>query len=140
MAEAVGLAASVGSLASLALSIVSALYKYGSDFKSAPAHSEQLRKELGDLRSLCDLVEQNVKVTTTGLPECPDGQVAGFKTTLEDMLKRAAAKRTSGLRRLKWPFDKAENMEYIAKIERFKSMLNIILNIDQRYTQYFWRC
>ena len=140
MAEAVGLAASVGSLASLALSIVSALYKYGSDFKSAPAHSEQLRKELGDLRTLCELVEKTVEVTTKGLPESLDAQIAGFKTTLEDMLKRAAAERTSGLRRLRWPFDKAENMEYIAKIERFKSMLNIILNIDQRYTQYFWCC
>jgi hypothetical protein len=135
MAEAVGLAASIASLASLALSIVSALCKYGSDFKSAPVHSEQLRKELGDLRSLCDLVEQNVKVATTGLPECLDAQVAGFKTTLEDMLKRAGAERTIGLRRLKWPFDKAGNVEYIAKIERFKSTLHLILNIEQMYLQ-----
>jgi len=133
MAEAVGLAASIAGLANLTLSVVSALYKYGSDFKSAPAHSEQLRKELADLQTLCKIVEETVKVTTNGLPEALDGQVNGFKTILEAMLERAAIQKSIGLRRLKWPFDKAENAEYITKIERFKSTLNLIVNIEQTY-------
>src|SRR5277367_2310793 len=135
MAEALGIAGSIAGLARLAISIVSALYKYSVDLKSAPEHSEQLRKELGDLQTLCKIVEENVKVTTKGLPESLDIQVAGFKAVLEDMLKRATQGKTSGFRRFKWPFDKAENMEYIAKIERFKSTLILILNIEQTCVQ-----
>src|SRR5271170_4024175 len=70
MAEAVGLVGSIAGLASLALSIVSALYKYGGDVKSAPARSEELRKELSELQTLCKVVEDDsLRVTTDGLPE-----------------------------------------------------------------------
>jgi hypothetical protein len=133
MAEAVGLAASIVGLANLALFTVSALYKYGSDFKSAPAHSEQLRKELAELQTLCKIVEETVKLETRGLPETLESQIAGFSETLETMLKRANPEKTSGFRRLKWPFDKVENAEYIAKIERFKATLTLIVNVGQTY-------
>jgi len=133
MAEALGVVGSIAGLASLALSIVSALYKYGGDVKSAPAQSEQLRKELSELQTISQIVEDSVKVTTKGLPEALEGQVKEFKTTLETMLKRAAREKTGGLRKLKWPFDKTENAEYIAKIERFKSTLHLIMNVDQMY-------
>lgn len=133
MAEALGLAGSIAGLASLSLSVVSALYKYYGDVKSAPAQSEQLRKELSELQTICKIVEDSVSVTTKGLPQALDSQVKEFKTTLETMLKCAAREKTASFRRLKWPFDKAENAEYIAKIERFKSTLHLIMNVDQAY-------
>jgi hypothetical protein len=133
MAEAVGLAGSIAGLANIALSIVSSLYKYGVDVKSAPTQSEQLRKELSELQTLCQIVEGNVGVTKDGLPEMLEGQIKEFRRTLEAMLIRAAREKTAGLRRLKWPFDKAENAEYIARIERFKSTLHLIMNVDQTY-------
>jgi len=135
MAEAVGLVGSIAGLASLALRIVSALYKYGGDVNSAPARSEELRKELSELQTLCKVVEDSVRVTTDGLPEVLEGQIKEFKTTLETMLKRAGRGKTTGLRRLKWPFDKAANAEYIAKIERFKATLNLIMHMDHSYPQ-----
>jgi len=133
MAEAVGLAGSIAGLASIALSIVSSLYKYGGDVKSAPARSEELRTELSELQTLCKIVEDNVRVTKDGLPEALEGQIKEFRRTLEAMLIRAAREKTAGLRRLKWPFDKAENAEYVARIERFKSTLHLIMNVDQTY-------
>ena len=133
MIDPVGLAASVASLAELAFAIASALYKYSGDVKNAPDQSEQLRKELGDLQTICKIVQESVEVETKGLPEALGTQVVAFKATLDMMLKRAAIEKTSGLRRLKWPFTKSENVEYIIKIERFKSTLNLIVNIDQTY-------
>ena len=133
MAEAVGLTASIAGLANLALNIFSALYRYGTDLKAAPAQSEQLRKEMSELQTICKIVEDSVKITAKGLPEALEGQINEFKETLETMLKRATQGTTSGLRKLKWPFDKAENAEYIAKIERIKSTLHLIMNADQTY-------
>ena len=135
MAEAVGLVGSIAGLANLALSIVSALYKYGGDVKSAPARSEELWKELSELQTLCKVVKDSARVNTDGLPEVLEGQIKEFKKTLETMLKRAGRENTTGLRRLKWPFDKAANAEYIAKIERFKATLSLIMNMDHSYPQ-----
>ena len=132
MADAISLAASIAGLAEIAFRIASALYQYSLDVKSAPEKSEQLRKELGDLQTVCKIVEKSVEVwSSEGLPEALESQVACFKATLENMLQRTAPYKTSGIRKLTWPLSKSEIAEYIANIERFKSTLNLILNTDQ---------
>lgn len=140
MVDPVGLAASIASLAELAFAIASALFKYSMEVKAARDQSDELRKELADLQIVCKTVEETVKVETKGLPKALESQVVTFKATLEIMLKRTAPEKSSGLRRLKWPFDKSENAEYIAKIERFKSTLHLIVNIEQTYPQLLWHC
>lgn len=134
MTDVIGLAASIGGLVDIAFRIASALYQYTLDVKGAPEQSEQLRKELGDLQTVCKIVEKSVKVKSAeGLPEALENQVAGFKAILENMLKRTTPKKTSGIQKLKWPLSKSENAKCIENIERFKSTLNLILNMDQTY-------
>lgn len=131
MADPVGLAASIVGLGELALHVASALYKFSVDVKSAPEQAERLCKELGDLQTVCRVVEETFRVEAEGLPQALDSQIAGVKQVLEGMLKRVAQEKTSGLRRFKWPFTKLENAEHIAEIERIKSTLTLIVNVDQ---------
>jgi hypothetical protein len=131
---AIGLVASIGQLASLAVQVFTNLHKYYRDFEQAPKRSRQLRRELDRTFVLVTEVQSTFEANPCELlrPSL-ESEVEEFKEVLQEMLNRASPQNIKGLRRLKWPFREAENDEFIARIERFKSSFSLVMNIADAY-------
>jgi hypothetical protein len=128
---AVGLVASVAQLADLMLRIVTNLHNYYRDFEAAPRCSAQLRTELKRLFLLVSDLEElsEAKLRRFSI----EAELKDMVQLLQEMQSRLTPRHTRGLKRLQWPFREAENKEFLNRIERFKSSVNIILNIEQTY-------
>lgn len=125
----VGLAASAAQLAEVVFKVFSNLYKYYRDVKSAPANSEQLRHELDTMVDLLGLLQESLdKNRGEVLAATFNTELKEFESMLRTMLKRTTPDRTVGIQRLKWPFKTEENARYIARIERIKSSLSLVMN------------
>jgi len=134
MAELVGLIASVGSLAELTLSVFTSLYRYYGDVKSGPTASADLRNELGVMLNVIDHLKESLKSDTPSLQvycNVLGGAVAELTWMIKEMEKRVAAEKAKGINRLKWPFSKSENEEFLTRIERYKGTINLALNKEQ---------
>jgi Fungal N-terminal domain of STAND proteins len=130
----VGAAASIASLANVALRVFAALYQYYSDVKSAPTHSMELREELGVLIG----VFENFKIAIAQGKKLETSRCSGIEKAipliqklLETMEGKIDADKTKGLNRAKWPFKKEENKHYIERLERFKLTMSIAIGIEQ---------
>lgn len=129
----VGLAASVVQLADLVFEVFSNLHKYYRDIKSAPANSEQLRRELDTMVDLLALLQESLdKNLGDRLGASFDSELNQFQSTIQTMLERTTPDRTIGIQRLKWPFKKEENIRYIARIERIKSSFSLAMSTMHR--------
>jgi hypothetical protein len=129
---AIGLASSLDQLAATATGIVCNMYNYYEAVRDAPKRSTELRTEVGVVSDLLNQIVHVVSTSTTSTFKAPDSfgdSVAEIRTTLEDMNKRVQPSKTRGLRRLKWPFNKEENERLLSKIERFKKILSMTLDI-----------
>lgn len=133
MAEAIGLASALAGLANLTLQIFTNLYQFYEDVRSAPARSDQLRTEVGSLLDLCKVLQDIVEVQNESLKTSLTEHINGFNATLNEMSLRTRPKNAKGVQRFKWCFKAYENMEYISRIERFKSSLNMILHMNETY-------
>ena len=129
---AIGLASSLDQLAATATSIVCNMFSYYEAVRDSPKRSKELRTEVG---AVSDLLKQIVDVITSTsastfkVPDSFNDSVSEMRTTLEEMNKRVQPSKTDGLRRLKWPFSKEENVRLLSKIERFKNILSTTLEI-----------
>ena len=133
-----GTAIAVGEISAKALST---MWKYYSDVKDAKDDIEFLANEIKDF--------QNVLETVRTLLE--DGSIAEkipaslplLKTTkalgidMEALCaqlnpsKGTKTMRRAGLRALKWPLKKKEVCEFVTKLQRYKSTLNLAFLADQ---------
>jgi hypothetical protein len=129
---AISLAATSAQLAELAFNILTNVYKYYRNVREAPTRAAELRQELDTLVDLLstaqDLFERN--------PGQDFGStliqvMSGLRGLLTELDARTRPQRTTGIRRLQWPFGAAENEEIISKLERYKSNLMLRLNLDQ---------
>jgi hypothetical protein len=128
----------VASLGVTISSVFKGLYDYYQMVKKAPAKSQQLHEELYAISNISLNLKKSMMVS-----KFPSQRTKNFISTetlaqFEDMLhemerKIALPEGQVTLERLKWPFTLKENLEYIARIERFKTTLNLSLSVHQRY-------
>jgi hypothetical protein len=126
------LVASSAQLAGLAFNVLTNVYKYYRNVREAPARAAELRQELDILVDLLsaaqELFERNpTQVFGATLIQ----EMSGLRGLLTRLNARTRPQRTAGIRRLQWPFRASKNEEIISKLERYKSNLMILLNLDQ---------
>jgi hypothetical protein len=127
--EAVGSAAALVQLVGVAKD----LFQYLADVKDASRQSKTLRQELGMISDLVGQLEIELKSSSTGssFTTSPTLQnsFGEFRKLLGDMEARVNASKTEGFMRLKWPFTKDQNNDYLSKIERYKTTFSVALEI-----------
>lgn len=133
--SAIGLISSAVSVAELAGNILVKLYKYYLDSKTATTRSAELREELGLVLSMLNAVVGTSKpnVSSTHLHLQLVWAINGLQNVLTEILERVTPETTAGLHRLTWPFKKDENERLLSKLERYKSIFALSLDIEQRY-------
>ena len=133
-ATVLGLAASVETLAGLAATTFCSMYQYYESVRDAPKRAQELRQEMsaiGDqLNALAVVMTRNQSNVTVTLPPSFKDSISEFETMLRDMYKRVTPPATKGLKRLAWPFSKEENDRLLSRIERYKSMVDLALNVQ----------
>lgn len=129
----IGLASSLDQLAATATNIVCNMYKYYEAVRDAPKCSGELRREVGAvsdlLKQIVDVVGPASTASTFKVPDSFSVSVTEMEITLQVMDKRVQSSETEGFRRFKWPFNKEENERLLSKIERFKDILSMTLDI-----------
>jgi hypothetical protein len=133
-ASVVGLLASVTQLAAQVFKVITGLHKYCRDVRAAPARSEQLQREFNNLSKFVTQL-QSILGTNSNTLSRPslEAEIRGFNEMLQEILRRTALRNTRGIQRLTWPFKEAETEEFIVRIERFKSSVNLVITVAQTY-------
>jgi hypothetical protein len=123
-------------IAELALNVFINLGKYYRNVLNAPTKAKELREELNFLVDLLVNVQEIFESTPAGgtKPTVPE-ELGTLFYLLEDLYQRTKPKVVRGFRRLRWPFDEAENTKILEKIQRFNQNLNMKLNIRNRYNR-----
>lgn len=133
-----GTAIAVGELS---LKVISLISKYYSDVKNAKSDIERLDREIRDLHVVFQRIQElsqksslteNLSVSAS-LKETTEQALVDVKV-LESKLDPgpgARMMRRVGKRALKWPFEKKEVNDWVAKFERHKTSLNLALTTDQ---------
>lgn len=124
--SAMGFATSVGQLAGLATCIVGNMWKYFNAVKNAPKRSEELRREMANVATLLDSLDE-VSADSLFTDNAP---LSEFLTLLRDLNDRAAEPKTKGIGRWKWPFSQDENKQLLSKLERYKTLFNCVTTIQ----------
>jgi hypothetical protein len=128
----IGLVSSLDQLAETATGIVCNMHKYYEAVRDAPKRSKELRTEMTAVNDLLNQIVDVISASAVSTFKTSDSfnvSVAEMRTTLEDMKSRVQPSKTEGLRRLKWPFNREENERLLSKIERFKNILSMTLEI-----------
>jgi hypothetical protein len=127
--EAIGCAAALAQLVSL----TKGLFQYLDEVKDASQQSKALRQELSVISDLVGQLEIELKSSSTGssftASSTLQSSFSEFRKLLGDMETRVNASKTKGLMRLKWPFTKDQNNEYLSKIERYKATFSVASEI-----------
>lgn len=113
------------------------------DVKHAKHEVERLANEIRDLQAVFQKLQECFQKPTlaTNLPNS-----ASLQSTTEQALKDikrlenildpgngAKVMKRVGKRALKWPLEKKEVNEWVAKLERHKTLLNLALSADELY-------
>ena len=147
MAEAVGLAASIGGLATIASEVSKLCYSYFGDVVNARKDVEQLASEISSLASLLERLSTPAEASrvSQASDSGPASQLVRECTKMSEMLKKfqdelqCQLNKRSGSKlrnlasstkaRLKWPFRKKDTQERIQKIERLKETFALELQL-----------
>jgi len=133
--SAVGLVSAVASLADAVISVFKRLSQYSLDVKSAPRHSEELRKEVDALFKLLPDIRDAIDA---GIDERKKddlrSEIRQLEATLRSLLGRTS--KVKGIKRLNWPFKETENARYISRIERFKSTFGLVMAVGNTYVTH----
>ena len=133
-----GFAASVATVAEMALKVFTNLNTFYRKFRDAPQHSKELRDGL-DL--LVDLLTE-VQDTLEGGPRAnrygpPLKEFDQIKQWLSELQKRTTPQSTRGIiRRLQWPFHEQENETIIKQIETLKGSLDTRIGTQTLYEPF----
>jgi len=132
MADAVGLAASIATLADLTAQILARMYCYFDEVRKAPEDATQLRGELTSLMVVLKTLEAAMREDTDDLEMRPIVRdcVEGLRTPIEDIQRQTAKVR--GVDRLTWPFKKDRNVLLQSQIEARKATLMLALQKEQK--------
>src|SRR5271170_527394 len=136
---AVGITVNVGALIQLTSGIIVGLIDYCLSVKCAPVKSKELRDELLVLSDVLKELETIIKPIPS--PHMEGSQrslslqkaLSEFGEMLNDMYKRVAISKMNFTKRIKWPFTEKENVDYLARMERYKATFTLALSSVQRY-------
>lgn len=135
---ALGVAGTAAQFAEQAAKIFDRLYQYSKSVKNAPAKSRELRQEL---LLLSDLLENLASVfskqnKSNVLPNASKyaDLLQEFKETMVELAEKAEISDGEvSLKRMVWPFKQKDNEDYLAKMERFKSLFQLALQRLESY-------
>jgi hypothetical protein len=135
--SAFGLAASVAQFAELSAKIVMSLYDYYRTVKHAPKFSKELRQEVFLVSNVLEDMRSSLEsdpIDNESTKNAVLGNIASeFAETMREMASRIDVKEGDVLGKLKWPFDQRENERYLSRLERFKGVFILALQIIERY-------
>lgn len=128
--------ASISQLADLTASIFVDLFEYYRAVKQPPKCSVELRNELQNMSCLLDQMKEHFTDDSEALDshhvlESMKHCTREFEKLLQAMGNRIRREKTQGFQRLIWPFSSSENREFLARIERYKTIFNLALSIKQ---------
>jgi hypothetical protein len=135
MAEALGVAASIAGLISLADTVVRLGFKYFKDVKSAPESIEKLIRETNNLAGVLHSLRNVVEILETKYQSDTSVQVHGINAcqktldTIEDCLNKLLSKGTSN--KYKWSFEKSAVEGLIRDIESHKTAMAIAMDAKE---------
>ena len=144
MAEAVGLAASIGGLATIASEVSKLCHIYFSEVMNARKDVEKLVSEISSLASLLERLSTPAeagRVSGSGsvsqlVRECTEisEMLEKLQSELQCQLNKQSDNKFRNLvgslkARLKWPFKKMDTQERIQKIERLKGTFTLELHL-----------
>ena len=128
-----GVASNGLQLTQLAFSAFINLITYYSDIQKAPAQSKTLRQELDSFVDVLGNVERCFGCR--GLPQDMKKEFGTIHDLLETLYSRTTPKSPTGIRTLKWPFQQKETQEFISKIQRSKSNLQLLMDAQTQFAQ-----
>lgn len=152
MAEALGLTASIITVLQITNSVISLCCNYGAALHGTSWEASQVRKEMESLRDVLQTLEplateaelSNAAAETrlSALFQIckPDGLLAHCLSEvkcLDERLKPPGwsdglgPKRKALIQALRWPLKEAETRKTLENIQRFKSTLDLAINMDQ---------
>ena len=126
-------------VAQISAKVLSLIAKYYSGVKNAKTDIERLEVEVKALRDVLQRMQELARrpdgTKLSALPSCLTAIQQSYDdvTTLESKLnpgKRQKTMHRTGLRALMWPLTSKEVDEYITRLERQKSALNLALSTD----------
>jgi hypothetical protein len=127
-ASAVELASTVIDLAEFAFKIFSKLHKYYRNVKAAPAKAAELREEFQRVLDVVSGLQEYLESRPHALSPTILEHIELFRfVTLEEMWSAIQPQQVHGLRRLKWPFQERQNMEYLTKFRSFRDHIDFAL-------------
>ncbi|KAH8148970.1 uncharacterized protein LAJ45_06945 [Morchella importuna] len=140
MAEAIGVAASIAGLVQVIATVYGLIHTYAGGVNRADKDRQELLEELKTLSLLVVHLQDEVRENWEGSPALQalcsrDGVLQGCALECAVELKRLEDRfkhKNRFLSRLKWPLQAGETKEYVEKIERFKSTVDIALGLDNR--------
>jgi hypothetical protein len=129
--------ANISQLADLTALIFIDLFNYCRAVKQAPKCAVELRNELQNVSCLLDQIKEHFNDGSQALVsrhvlESMKQCTQEFEKLLQAMGDRIRREKTQGFQRLIWPFSSSENREFLARIERYKTIFNLALSIKQR--------
>jgi hypothetical protein len=131
---ALGLVVNVAGLADITFRVFTEIYEYFRAVKSAPTKSLELQHELFALFDIAHNMKNLLSKTSARDGNViPNELVSQFRRVLEEMEGKIKLPEGNVKQRMKWPFTMKENLEYIARLERFKTTFTCALTVYQRY-------
>lgn len=135
--------ATIIAVSELSVKILSLISQYYSDVKHAKRDIERLESEIQSLHAVFKKVQELIQKsslapkfqTSASLIRTTEQaliDVTGLERQLEHEIGAKPMSRV-GKSALKWPFAKKEVNEWVAKLERHKTSLDLALTTDQRY-------
>ena len=142
MAEAVGLAASIGGLVSIASKVSALCYDYFSEVMNAQKDIQQLVSEISSLATLLEPLSKPAQASKISSSDSILQLVQQCKEMLEKLegqleLRRQPNQHSDRIAQqfrmasqsLKWPFKKEDTQKGIQQIERLKSTVSLGLQM-----------
>jgi hypothetical protein len=139
--EALGVATSVITAVQISKEILSLCAQYALDVKDAKTGIDRLRNEVATVRDVLKGVQYLVEgedapklptlnTTTVVIDQCLS-ELEHLKTLLNPEKSQHPMKRL-GSRALRWPFQKNDVNKIIEALQKYKTTLNLAIDIDQR--------
>src|SRR2546423_1199972 len=136
-----GLVAATVQFADVAVRVLKSFNKLCLEIRNAPIEAHQFRQEVDFLYSIVQDSTFRLQTYPASIPVPQVNIIRQVITGSIDLLNDVMVKVTylgaeaqvQGIRRLIWPFRKAEIELYITKIQRFKSTLSLALHTQQMY-------
>ena len=128
--SAVGAAASIAQLASVAKDVVSNMWQFFEAVKNAPKHSKELRQEMAALSDILDNIDEALNSPSCNSMFTNSAPFDEFVGMLHHFKTRVDVSQTRGVARLKWPFNENENKKWLEQIERYKATFSLALNVQ----------